>query len=158
MEYLKSIRKEKNISAEELADKCGISATMIWNYESGRRSPPLDVLCKLADALDVSLDMLVRGKEKKVDVSALKRKQNKLTDLYMNDLINREKYESEFRTLQSQIEEAELTRKPIDEHEVHSLLEAYNEWSPQARKTFWSYMVKSIVPNGKEFEITLIYT
>ena len=64
MEYLKSIRKAKNISAEELADKCGISATMIWNYESGRRSPPLDVLCKLADALDVSLDMLVRGKEK----------------------------------------------------------------------------------------------
>lgn len=103
-------------------------------------------------------NMTVRGKEKKVDVSALKRKQNKLTDLYINDLINREKYENEFRTLQSQIEEAELSRKPIDEHEVHSLLESYNEWSPQARKTFWSYTVKSIVPNGKEFEITLFYT
>ena len=103
-------------------------------------------------------NMSVRGKEKKVDVSALKRKQNKLTDLYMNDLINREKYESEFRALQSQIEEAELSRKPIDEHEVHSLLESYNEWSPKARKTFWSYMVKSIVPNGKEFEITIFYT
>ena len=84
--------------------------------------------------------------------------QNKLTDLYMNDLINREKYESEFRALQSQIEEADLSRKPIDEHEVHSLLESYNEWSPKARKTFWSYMVKSIVPSGKGFNITLIYT
>lgn len=100
----------------------------------------------------------VRSKETKVDLAALKRKQNKLTDLFLDDLIDRAKYEKEFRTLQTQIEEAELTRKPIDEHEVHSLLDAYNEWSPAARKTFWSYMVKSIVPNGKEFEITLFYT
>ena len=100
----------------------------------------------------------VRAKETKVDLAALKRKQNKLTDLYMDDLIDKAKYEKEFRTLQSQIEEAELSRKPIDEHEVHSLLESYNEWSPKARKTFWSYMVKSIVPNGKEFEITIFYT
>ena len=64
MEYLKSIRQEKKMSVEELAQRCGITATMIWSYESGRRSPPLDVLCKLADVLDVSLDMLVRGKEK----------------------------------------------------------------------------------------------
>lgn len=114
----------------------------------------LDHLMECIEEFNIS----VRSKETKVDLAALKRKQNKLTDLYMEDLIDRAKYEKEYRTLQTQIEEAELSRKPIDEHEVHSLLEAYNEWSPAARKTFWSYMVKSIVPNGKEFEITLIYT
>ena len=158
MIYLKEIRTEKGMSIEELSEKSNLSKPQLWSYESGRREPPIDALIALADVLDVTLDKLIRGKEKKVDVSALKRKQNKLTDLYMNDLINREKYESEFRALQSQIEEAELSRKPIDEHEVHSLLESYNEWSPKARKTFWSYMVKSIVPSGKGFNITLIYT
>ena len=64
MEHLKAIRQAKGMSVEDLAQKCGITTTMVWSYESGRRSPPLDVLCKLADALDVSLDMLVRGKEK----------------------------------------------------------------------------------------------
>lgn len=64
MEYLKTIRKQKGISAEDLASRCGVSASQIWSYESGRRLPPLDVLCKIADELDVSLDLLVRGKEK----------------------------------------------------------------------------------------------
>ena len=64
MEHMKAIRKQKGITVEEHAEKCGITSTMIWNYESGRRTPPLDTLCAIADALDVSLDMLVRGKEK----------------------------------------------------------------------------------------------
>ena len=103
-------------------------------------------------------NLTVRRKEKKVDVASLKRKQNKLTDLYLEDLVTKEKYETEYRLLQTQIEEAELSRQPIDEHEVNSLLEAYNELSPQGRKTFWSYLVKSIIPRGNTFEITLNYT
>lgn len=64
MEYMKSLRQQKGLSVQELAELCGVSSNMIWNYESGRREPPLAVLCKIADVLDVSLDMLVRGKEK----------------------------------------------------------------------------------------------
>lgn len=61
---LKKIRQQKGIEVPELAEKTGLSKTMIWGYESGRRNPTPDALCALADALDVSLDMLVRGKEK----------------------------------------------------------------------------------------------
>jgi len=64
MEHMKPLRQNKGLSVGELAEKCNVSATMIWNYESGRREPPLSVLCAIADALDVSLDVLVRGKEK----------------------------------------------------------------------------------------------
>ena len=64
MEYMKSLRQQKGLSVQELAELCGVSSNMIWNYESGRREPPLAVLCKIADVLDVSLDTLVRGKEK----------------------------------------------------------------------------------------------
>lgn len=61
---LKTIREAKGISVDDLAEKTGLTKMKIWNYESGRNQPDPETLCKLADALDVSLDMLVRGKEK----------------------------------------------------------------------------------------------
>jgi len=61
---LKTIREAKGIGADELAERTGLTKMKIWNYESGRNQPDPEALCLLADALDVSLDMLVRGKEK----------------------------------------------------------------------------------------------
>lgn len=61
---LKKIMEEKKITAPELAEKTGLTKAQIWNYQSGRNDPDPETLCVLADALDVSLDMLVRGKEK----------------------------------------------------------------------------------------------
>ena len=64
--FLKEIRKAKKITAEKLAADTGLAKTTIWNYESGRREPDIDTLVRLADALGVSLDMLIRGKEKEL--------------------------------------------------------------------------------------------
>ena len=61
---LKKIMDEKSITAQELAEKTGLTKNMIWAYQSGRNKPDPETLCTLADALDVSLDILVRGKEK----------------------------------------------------------------------------------------------
>ena len=61
---LRKIRESKGISAETLGDLVGVSKHSIWGYETGRTQPDPETLCKLADALDVSLDLLVRGKEK----------------------------------------------------------------------------------------------
>ena len=62
---IRKIRDSLGIDGPELAKRTGISKAVIWNYETGRTTniDPED-LCKIADALDVSLDMLVRGKEK----------------------------------------------------------------------------------------------
>lgn len=49
---------------KELGEQVGVAEITISTYETGKREPSLDVLCKIADVLDVSLDMLVRGKEK----------------------------------------------------------------------------------------------
>lgn len=57
---LKKIMEEKKITAPELAEKTGLTKAQIWNYQSGRNDPDTETLCVLADALDVSLDMLVR--------------------------------------------------------------------------------------------------
>lgn len=61
---MKAVREQKEVSVDELAATSGISKSTIWAYEAGRRSPGPEELCAIADALDCSLDLLVRGKEK----------------------------------------------------------------------------------------------
>ena len=61
---MKNCREAKGISVGELSEKVNIAKQTLWAYERGERNPTPEVLCAIADALDVSLDMLVRGKEK----------------------------------------------------------------------------------------------
>lgn len=68
------LRKEKEISQTELANKTGISQVMVGKYERGDASPSIEVAKKIADALEVSLDYLVgEGVNSKFDKSTLKR-------------------------------------------------------------------------------------
>jgi len=64
LEMMRELRRRKGLSMKELGEKVGVAEVTISTYERGRSQPPLDVLCAIADTLDVSLDMLVRGKEK----------------------------------------------------------------------------------------------
>jgi transcriptional regulator with XRE-family HTH domain len=59
---LKMFRSEKNISQEELAKKVGIHPNHLSRYERGQASPSIEVVQKIADALEVSIDQLVFGK------------------------------------------------------------------------------------------------
>lgn len=56
---LKELRKEKKIRQIDLADYLGFCRSTITNYEQGIRFPSLDVLCKIADFFNVSLDYLL---------------------------------------------------------------------------------------------------
>ena len=62
-ENIKKLRKMKRWSQTDLADKIGSHLSHINRLETGKYKPSLDVLLKLADALEVSLDTLVRGAE-----------------------------------------------------------------------------------------------
>ena len=90
-----------------------------------------------------------------MDVSALRKKQDKLTDLYMNDLITKEKYAFDFKQLQTAIDEAERERKPIPAAEIKNALEAYSGLSDEGKKAFWSNLLKRITPtqDGFDFEV-----
>lgn len=106
-----------------------------------------------------STNINIKQKQKRsVNVSDLKRKRDKLTDLYMNDLISKEKYAEDYRTLQNAIEEAERQPKPIDTKEVKSILQAYKTLSQAGKKAFWSTAVKKIVPTEDGFIFDLNYT
>lgn len=61
---LNMLREEAGMSVPELAEKIDRAAGTVWSWERGDRNPDLDTACQIADILDCSLDMLVRGKEK----------------------------------------------------------------------------------------------
>lgn len=56
---LKGIRQNYGWTQNELACQVGIPASVIAHYENGRRSPSLRNLVRLADALNVSVDLLL---------------------------------------------------------------------------------------------------
>ena len=104
-------------------------------------------------------NLKLRKKQKKpVNVSALKQKRDKLTDLYMNDLIDKEKYTNDYKAIEKQIEEAEREPKPVDVRVVKTALEAYQMLSRSGKKAFWSALLKKIVPTENGFDFEVIYT
>ena len=56
---LKEIRTIKGYSQQEVADYLGCTAVSYSRYESGNRSPSLEMLIKLADYFDVTIDYLL---------------------------------------------------------------------------------------------------
>ncbi|MDU6483120.1 MAG: helix-turn-helix transcriptional regulator [Paeniclostridium sordellii] len=56
---LKYLRKKKNISMKELADKVGLSRSALSNYENGNRLPEFESMIKLALYFECSIDELV---------------------------------------------------------------------------------------------------
>jgi transcriptional regulator with XRE-family HTH domain len=58
---ISTLRKAKNWSQSDLAAKVGISYAQIGRYETKGAQPPAEVLKKIADALDSTVDFLVNG-------------------------------------------------------------------------------------------------
>lgn len=56
---LLQLRKEKNMSREELAKKLNLSYSAISKYETGARTPDDDIKKKIAEYFNVSLDYLM---------------------------------------------------------------------------------------------------
>lgn len=52
-------RKANRLTQAELGELIGVSQVAISTYENGERTPPLDVLIKLADVFDCTIDDLV---------------------------------------------------------------------------------------------------
>ncbi len=52
-----NLRKERGITQQEIADRTGIKRTNVARIESGRNAPTIEVLVKLAAALDMELEI-----------------------------------------------------------------------------------------------------
>ncbi len=63
---LKELRTSKGLTQREVAIYVGCSATVYSRYEREEREPDIDMLCRLADCFDVSIDYLVGHKQKSI--------------------------------------------------------------------------------------------
>lgn len=123
-----------------------VADRMCENRQMIKESVVEDFLLKniVEKCVEVNLVVRQQEKKKKVDVSAIKKKMDKLTDLYMNDLIDRQKYEREYRDLQDRVKQQETQRQPVSVEELHSLLDAYKSLSKAAQRTFWNTVLERI--------------
>jgi transcriptional regulator with XRE-family HTH domain len=60
-ERIANTRSKQGLTQEALAAKSDVAATHIGFIEQGRRRPTLSTLCKLSDALGVTLEELFKG-------------------------------------------------------------------------------------------------
>ena len=73
-ERITQLRKQQNLSQEQLAKKTEVSRTIIGNYERNANTPSIEVLVKLSKIFNVSMDYLVgEGELSTIDRDLLKR-------------------------------------------------------------------------------------
>lgn len=61
--FIASVRKEKNITQNELAEKLGVSDRTIGNWENGRNMPDVSLFKPLCENLDIALNDLLSGEK-----------------------------------------------------------------------------------------------
>lgn len=82
----------------------------------------------------------------KKDPDKIRRKMEKLKDLYLDDLIDRAIYERDYKALEMQLAETDIVPlcTPLNIEELAGSLAMYAELSRDAKKAFWSRILKRI--------------
>lgn len=62
--FLKELRKEKDITQEQLAEQLNVSGRTVSRWETGSNMPDISVLVELADFYDVSIPEIIDGERK----------------------------------------------------------------------------------------------
>lgn len=102
------------------------------------------LLNHLVDALkDYNVTIMEKAKPIK-DPEKIKRKMEKLKDLYLNDLISREIYERDYRALENDLSCLPYAPKIISVDTVQDAVNKYRSLSKVSQKAFWSRILKRI--------------
>ena len=62
--FLKELRKEKNVTQEEVAEKLNVSGRTVSRWETGSNMPDISLLIDLAEFYDVSIPEIINGERK----------------------------------------------------------------------------------------------
>ena len=58
-EQIRSFRKKRALTQEQLAEAMGVSTGAVYKWEAGLSQPELSMLLELADFFDTSVDVLL---------------------------------------------------------------------------------------------------
>ena len=84
-ENLKKIRKDNNLSQEQLAEQLGVSRQSVSKWESGQAYPEMDKVLQLAKMFNLNIDDLLNQDIKEVTSE----KQTKITvNKYIDDFLS----------------------------------------------------------------------
>lgn len=90
-ERIRELRIAKKISQVELAKKIGVTKQSVSNWENDNIQPSIDMLVKIARALNVSTDYLLALDDRKyLDVTGLSDSQIGHLQLIICDIINKD--------------------------------------------------------------------
>ncbi len=73
---LKSLREDSDLTQRELADKLNIAQNTYSQYENGVHQLPIDILVKLADYYNTSIDYILERTEEPRPYPKRKREEN----------------------------------------------------------------------------------
>ena len=62
--FLKELRKEKNLTQEQLATKLNVSGRTVSRWETGVNMPDISLLCELAEFYQISISEIIDGKRR----------------------------------------------------------------------------------------------
>ena len=103
---------------------------------------------------NLELEARTAQQVQKVDESKVRRKMDKLKDLYLNDLIDRDAYEKDYTTLRDELRAATAAREklpePVNLKEITDALSAYSELSKEHKKEFWARIIGRIVVTNED--------
>lgn len=68
-ERLYNLRKERNLSQEDLANELGVSRQTVSKWETGESTPDFDKIIPLCDFFGITSDELISGKQNIVEVA-----------------------------------------------------------------------------------------
>lgn len=68
--FIKELRKEKNLTQEQLAEKFCVSRRTVSRWETGSNLPDLDVLVEMSDFFEVDLREILDGERKSEKMNA----------------------------------------------------------------------------------------
>jgi transcriptional regulator with XRE-family HTH domain len=119
-ENIKKIRKKKGWSQKELGEMIGSHLSHINRIETGKQNPSLEVLIKLADALEVSIDGLVRGSEEDFKEIRLEDK-NMAERIKLLNTMDPEDRKAVIRVIDAMLTKKKILRIVAGEHDTEGI-------------------------------------
>ena len=62
--FLKELRKEKNLTQEQLAEKLNVSGRTVSRWETGTNMPDISLLAEIAELYEVGISEIISGERK----------------------------------------------------------------------------------------------
>ena len=93
--FLRDLRKEKELTQEQLAEKFGVSSRSVSRWENGNTMPELGILVELADYYEVDIKEIIDGERK----SEILEKETKETLLKIAEYVDNQKRQAVIRAI-----------------------------------------------------------